>query len=124
MKYEITHGDSACVKTEGSPFFLDSVIVYIFKISSIETSAASKNLAISIEKACRSTEQLLLCIQGFLNKNEFHKCKEMNKKRGIKVKPKKTCSFRSFHVKVCHVKRTDHSISGGQFSVYIQFLNG
>lgn len=121
VKYEITHGDSACVKTEGSPFFLDSVIIYIFKTSSIETSAASENLAISIEKACRFTEQLPLCTQGFLNKNQFHKCKEMNKKRGMKVKPKKTYSSQ---VKVSHVQRTIHGSMVAKFAVYIQFLNG
>lgn len=63
-----------------------------------------------------------MCTQGFLNKNQFHKCKEMNKKRGIKVKPKKTYSFGSSQVKVSHVQRTVHSSSGGQiFSVYPVF---
>ena len=46
---------------------------------------------------------------------------EMNKKRGMKVKPKKTYSSQ---VKVSHVQRTIHGSMVAKFSVYIQFLNG
>lgn len=97
MKYEITHGNSAYVKTEGSPFFLkDSAIFYIFKTllkALLKLVLPAKILLFALKRHTQLLNSLVSLVYSMIFKNDFHKWKEVNKKRGTKVKPKKTYSL-------------------------------